>query len=133
MNKNNKSYEKTKSAGINWTEVVKEGIHRIEPTMIFDLATRIIESKNNLEELKIKGHIFVNALKIHEETVKSYLQHHHEESMAVISALKELIQREDDKEIRKEILKQLVQYGSLSIKELKEQSQVAFQNIPKIT
>lgn len=120
-------------SNINWTEVVKDGLHRIDPTMIFNLATRIIESKNNLEELRTKGDYFVKALKIHEDTVRGYLQNHHEESMSIINALKEIIQKESNEDLKKEALKQLVQYGSISIKGLKEQSQVAFENIPKIT
>ena len=119
--------------GIDWTDIIKKGLHKIEPTMIFDLATSIIESKKNIEELRLKGDIFVNALKLHEETVRRYLENHHKESISVINALKEIIQNENNEDLKKEAIKQLVEFSSLSLKALKEQSQTAIENIPKIT
>lgn len=127
MDQKLKNYE-----GTNRTEVFKQAVNKLDPNMIVNLATLIIERKHNLEELRIKGAFFLEALKIHEETVRVSLKSHHEQSMAVISACKAIIQTTTDESLKKEALISLVKFGSLSIEKLCKESESAFENIPKI-
>ena len=120
------TYSKILSDGL------KGSIDKMDPQMIFSLAKDIISSYNNLKEMKIKGQIFLAALKEHEKTVRFAMQKHSETSKQVISALERMIEKTENKEEKMECLRALVTFGSESLEKLHITSRSALNSIPQL-
>jgi len=113
-------------------EGFKSAVDKMDPQMIFSLASDVISSFNDLKQMRIKGEIILGILKEHEQTVRRAMEQHTEQTNNVISALKMLIDKSESKEEKMEYLRHLVAFGSHSLEKLHLTSQTALNNIPKL-
>ncbi len=111
---------------------LKGAVDKMDPQMIFSLAKDIISSYNNLQEMRIKGEVFIAALKEHEKTVRFAMEKHTEMANQIISALSMLIENASNKEEKMQYLRTLATFGSEALDKLHKTSQIALSSIPKI-
>lgn len=111
---------------------LKSAVDKMDPQMIFSLASDVISSFNNLKQMRIKGETLLAIIKEHEKTVHIAMKEQTERTHLVISALKMLIDNAENKEEKMEYLRTLAAFGSKSLEMLHSTSQSALNSIPKL-
>ena len=119
-------YDKMLAAGI------KTAMGKLDPQMIFSLASDVVSSYHDLKQLRIRGDIFLQALKEHEITVRHTMDKQTEQMKVVIHALTILAEKAENHEERMECLRTLATFGSEAVKTLGETSKIAFNSIPQL-
>lgn len=82
--------------------------------------------------LEIKSKLFIDALKVHEETSRTMLTEQTAQFSIVIEALKTSIESLENQEYKLQAIKYLAEYANLALKTLGETSKSALHSTPVI-
>ena len=109
---------------------MKQLIQKLDPTEIFKIATSVVETKRDLDIMKIKATAFVRAIEEHEITSRLALKEQTEMFKIMVEALQLTIQNSESKEERMKALEILVGYGTKALTQLGKTSKNILQSIP---
>lgn len=105
-------------------------LNKLDSVQIFQLASTVIDAKKEIKALEIKSKLFIDALKLHEETSKIMLNEQTAQFSIVIEALKTSIESLENQEYKFQAIKYLAEYANLALITLGETSKSVLHSAP---